>query len=97
MSRYTDDEIEITTPLTLFMKKRVEEMRTDPRKNGDLRQLRPDWRGQRFSVAYHTLLNDKAACSVSPHGPHDQFLVKSVLSEAQSHLDHRHLYVQPFR
>jgi len=46
--RYTDDEIEITTPLTLFMKKGVEEMRTDPRKNGDLRQLRPDWKGQRF-------------------------------------------------
>ena len=46
--RYTDDEIEITTPLKLFMKKRVEVMRTDPRKNRDLRQLRPDWKGQRF-------------------------------------------------
>ena len=44
MSRYTDDEIEIA----LFMKKRVEEMRTDPRKNGDHRQFRPYWKGQRF-------------------------------------------------
>ena len=46
--RYTDDEIEITTPLTLFMKKRVEEMRTDSRKNEAHRQLRQDWKGQRF-------------------------------------------------
>ena len=48
VSRHTNDEIEITTPLTLFMEKRVEEMSTDSRKNGDLRQSRPDWKGQKF-------------------------------------------------